>query len=289
MKTPTNIGGNNLITFYQTATEMRRADLYTITLKSGLVLRYTDYESDLTVLGVTFLSGSPNLKRSGVEENIGMGISTLDLTVNAKITDTINGVPILQLFMLGTFDGAAVLLERLIMDRTGVQIGKFIRFGGEMGKVDEIGRVYAKVSVQSNVSKLAVQIPRKIIQTGCNNTLFDAGCGLNVALFTHTTTVQAGSTRNKLVTGLVEADGYYDLGRIVYTAGVNVGLVKAIKSYVAGVLYFNSPLPFDPSAGDTIQAIAGCDKLMATCSSPKFNNLVNFEGFPFVPKPETAL
>jgi hypothetical protein len=42
-----------------------------------------------------------------------------------------------------------------------------------------------------------------------------------------------------------------------------------------------------PSNGDTLNAIAGCDKLQATCTS-KFSNLVNFAGFPFVPKPETA-
>jgi len=31
MKTPTNIGGNNLVTWLQIATEIRMADLYTIT------------------------------------------------------------------------------------------------------------------------------------------------------------------------------------------------------------------------------------------------------------------
>ena len=36
MKTPTNIGGNNLVTWLQSATEIRMADLYTITLKSGI-------------------------------------------------------------------------------------------------------------------------------------------------------------------------------------------------------------------------------------------------------------
>jgi len=39
MKTPTNVGGNNLITFLQNNTAFRMADLFTITLKNTTVLR----------------------------------------------------------------------------------------------------------------------------------------------------------------------------------------------------------------------------------------------------------
>jgi hypothetical protein len=36
-------------------------------------------------------------------------------------------------------------------------------------------------------------------------------------------------------------------------------------------------------------AYPGCDKTQTTCASNKFSNLVNFEGFPYVPAPETAI
>jgi uncharacterized phage protein (TIGR02218 family) len=173
------------------------------------------------------------------------------------------------------------------MDVNGLQIGKWIRFGGEFGQVDEVSRGIGKVTVSSNVRKLAQKLPRTKIQTPCANTLFDSKCTLNPAAFTHATTVNAGSTVNKLVTGLLEADGFYDLGRVVFTSGANIGVTKSVRSYVGGVIFFNSPLPFLPSNGDTLNAIAGCDKLQATCTT-KFSNLVNFAGFPFVPKPETA-
>jgi hypothetical protein len=108
MKTPTNIGGNNLVTWLQTATEIRMADLYTITLKNGTALRYTTWDTNLTVLGNTFLTGPPNIARSAIEEKLGMEVSTLELTLEASLTDTINGVPILQA------DGSegAILLHR---------------------------------------------------------------------------------------------------------------------------------------------------------------------------------
>ena len=51
MKTPTNIGGNNLVTWLQSATEIRMADLYTITLKNGIALRYTSWDTNSDCAG----------------------------------------------------------------------------------------------------------------------------------------------------------------------------------------------------------------------------------------------
>ncbi|MGC2741676.1 MAG: DUF2163 domain-containing protein, partial [Candidatus Angelobacter sp.] len=121
MKTPTNIGGNNLITWLQTATEIRMADLYTITLTGGSVLRYTTWDTTLTVSGNTFLTGPPNIERSAIEEKLGMDVATLEVTIAASATDLVNGVPILQAIGQGLFDGAAFRIDRLFMDSNGVQ------------------------------------------------------------------------------------------------------------------------------------------------------------------------
>jgi uncharacterized phage protein (TIGR02218 family) len=289
MKTPTNIGGNNLVTWLQSATEIRMADLYTITLKGGLALRYTTWDTNLVVLGNTFLTGPPNIDRSAVEEKIGMDVSTLELTIQASATDLVNGIPILQAIGQGFFDGAAFKIERLFMDSNGNQIGTVIRFSGFIGPVNELGRSYAKIDVEAGTKLLQMQLPALILQPGCTNTLFDARCGLIKASFAEANVVQAGSTINKLISLSVKADAYYNNGQIVFTSGANNGLVKAVKSYAGQQFTFNSPLPFVPSAGDAFTAYPGCDKTQATCSSPKFSNLVNFEGFPYVPVPETAI
>ncbi len=42
------------------------------------------------------------------------------------------------------------------------------------------------------------------------------------------------------------------------------------------------PMPNSITAGDTFNAIAGCDKTFDACVS-KFNNAVNFRGEPYVP------
>jgi uncharacterized phage protein (TIGR02218 family) len=288
MKTPTNIGGHNLITFLATNTEFKMADLYTITLTAGSVLRYTTWDSTLVVLGNTFLTGPPSFERTAIEEKLGMDVSTIELTIQASTADLINGVPILQAVGLGFFDGAAFKIERLFMDSTGAQIGTVIRFSGFIGPVNELSRSYAKIDVEAGTKLLQMQLPAVILQPGCTNTLFDARCGLVKASFAEVNAVQAGSTVNKLLSLSAKTDGYYDNGQIAFTFGANAGLVKAVKSYAGQFFVFNSPLPFVPNAGDAFIAYPGCDKTQATCTN-KFSNLANFEGFPYVPAPETAI
>lgn len=288
MKSPTNINSNNLVIWLQTATEIRMADLYTITPVTGAVLRYTSWDASLNVQGNLFLSGPPHLRRSQIEEKIGLDVASLELEILAGPGDAINGVPILQLIAGGAFDGASLRIDRLFMDSTGNQIGTVVRFSGMIGAVDQVSRTSARLTVDALVSRLSRQLPGIILQPNCTNTLFDARCGLLKPSFAEALAVQAGSTVNKLISLSAKADAYYDNGQIAFTSGANSGLVKAVKQYAAQQFFFNSPLPFAPSAGDAFTAYPGCDKTQSTCTS-KFLNLANFEGFPYVPAPETAI
>lgn len=290
MKTPTNIGGNNLITFLQQNTAFRMADLFTFTLKNGTVLRYTTWDTMLVVSGNTFLTGPPNIARTAVEEKIGMDVATLELNITASITDLLIGttVPILQSIALGFFDGASFRIDRLFMDSGGNQIGTVIRFSGFVGPADEIGISHAKITVNSGTQLLQMQLPAAIMQPNCVWTLFDTGCGLSKASFLEANAVQSGSTQNKLISLSAKATGYYDNGQIIFTSGANNGLTKAVKSFTSQQFTFNSPLPFIVNAGDTFNAFPGCDKTQSTCTT-KFADLANFGGFPYVPVPETAI
>jgi uncharacterized phage protein (TIGR02218 family) len=288
MKTATSIGSNNLPNWLQTATEMRMADLYTITLKSGAMLRFTTWDSNVTVLGNTFLTGPPSIERTAIEETTGLDVSTIEVIIRASLTDVVNGTPILQAISQGLWDGAAFTIVRLFMDANGNQIGTVIRFSGVVGPVDELTHTYVKLAVNSGTEYLTMQLPPVIMQPNCVHTLFDAGCGLDKASLSETNTVQGGSTVNKIISLSAKADGYYDNGQILFTSGPNNGLLKAVKQYFAQEFLFNSPLPFPPNAGDAFTAYPGDDKTQATCTS-KFNNLANFGGFPYVPVPETAI
>jgi len=293
MKTPININGNDLAAWLQSATQIRMADLYTITPVAGSVLRYTSWDSSLTVLGNIYLSGPPSLVRSRIEEKIGLEVTSLELEIHAGPDDLMNGSPALPYIAGGGLDGATLRIDRLFMDADGNQIGLLTRFSGMLGNVEEVGRSYARLTVNALVQLLNQPLPREILQPGCTNTLFDAKCGQSNPAMTRSNfaaagTVQAGSTVNKLLTALTQPDSYFDNGQIVFAGGALAGLTKAIRQFSGGSIFFHSPLPAAPSAGDSFTCYPGCDKTQATCQA-KFNNLPNFGGYPYVPAPETAI
>jgi len=53
-------------------------------------------------------------------------------------------------------------------------------------------------------------------------------------------------------------------------------------STAAGVITLQQAMPFATVIGDTYSMSAGCAKTLDTCRV-KFNNVVNFRGFPHVP------
>ncbi len=272
-------------------TEMVMAELYDLTLADGTALHYTTFDRNLEVGGTTYLSGPPNFTRGTVEEGIRVSkIGTLSLEIHASASDLIGGVPILQKIARGDFDKAQITVRRLFMDSALNQQGTVIRFVGNIGDLDQLSRTMAKFTCKSKVEDLNIQLPRNILQPTCMHTLFDAGCALNKSAFAVNGTVQAGSTVNKLITNLTQADSYFDNGQLVFTSGANNGHVAAVRTYTnsGGTVYFFMPLPTAPAIGDTFTIYPGCDKTQATCTA-KFSNVTNFGGFPYVPVPETAL
>jgi len=272
-------------------TEMVMCELYDITLADGTLLHYTTFDRKLIVGGTTYLTGPPNFKRGTADEVIGLSkVGTLSLEIHANPMDLINGVPVLQKVVRGDFDKAALTVRRLFMDSGLNQQGTVIRFVGNMGDLDQVSRTVAKFTCKSKVEDLNQQLPRNILQPTCIHTLFDSGCTLNKATFAVNGTVQAGSTVNKLVTNLSQADGYFDNGQLVFTSGANNGHTVAVKKYLnsGGTVYFVVPLPALPNTGDTFTIYPGCDKTQSTCNT-KFSNLANYGGFPYVPVPETAI
>jgi hypothetical protein len=266
MKTPTNLNGNDLITWLQSATEIRMADLYTITLKSGMVVRYTSWDTNLTVLGQPYLTGPPHLKRSQIEEKLGLDVSSLELEISAGLGDTINGVPVLQMIANGSFDGATLRIDRLFMDSSGNQIGTVVRFSGIVGEVEEVSRTSAKLTVNALVQLLNQQLPNIILQPNCTNTLFDARCTLrkkNLLKFSEQfenpvwQTFTSGTASAPVITPNVAADpnGGLTADRIVFPA---TDSVSSSRLYQMGTLLTVPATGSDYTGSIWLRADAPC-------------------------------
>lgn len=265
-----------------------RADLWTITLNGGGVVRWTSHDQDLVAGGHTFISG-PNIQRGSIGEKRGVEVAELSVTIDAIDSDTINGVPVIRFISQHGLDGASVKLERAYApDWSSPITGTVIRFAGKITSVDPIIGGSAELTVSSWLVLLNTNMPRNHFQVGCMRTLYDSGCGVNPASFSANGTVSTGGT-GSFGSDLSGVAGRYSQGRVLFTSGANDGISRTVKINASdGSFTLVRPLPAPAVTGDTFTAFAGCDLSMATCKD-KFNNLTRFKGTPFVPVPTTAM
>ena len=142
------------------------------------------------------------------------------------------------------------------------------------------------VTVASWMELLNTKLPRNTYAPGCHRTLYSAGCGVSKAAKTVAGSVTAAISRSAVASALAQADGYFNLGTLVFNTGANAGISRTVKSYAGGQFVFILPLPYDPTVGDTFSVYPGCDKTQATCTS-KFSNLARFRGMPYIPQADT--
>jgi hypothetical protein len=81
----------------------------------------------------------------------------------------------------------------------------------------------------------------------------------------------------------VGASGYFDFGKFTMNSGPNTGFSREIKSYVPGQFVLQLPFPYPVTPGENYTAVAGCGKSLIEDCKNKFNNVVNFRGFPYLP------
>lgn len=263
------------------------ADLYTFTLRNGRVLAYTNADVSVDWNGVTFLANSVLVDGLRYRCSVGLDVDQQQITIAAHESDTVGGVPFLQALRNGIFDGCRVARERAFLAGWGMPpIGTILLFKGRIGTIDRIGRTKAELTVNSDLVLLDVEIPRNIYTPSCTHVLYDSGCGLTKEAYGQPGTAEEGSTTTVIVWS--GAAGTYKQGTLSFTSGVNSGLTTTIKDASGSALMLAYPLLVAPSVGDTFTVYQGCDHTQVTCAG-KFDNLVNFRGFPYIPPPTHAI
>jgi uncharacterized phage protein (TIGR02218 family) len=266
------------------------ADTFAFTLRSGLILTYTNVDVTFTYSGVSYLANSILIDGLKYKASVGLEVDQQQITVSALATDTITGgAPFLQALRDGAFDGCEIERDRVFFsDRIGgTTIGAVTLFKGRLGTVDQIGRTSAKLTVNSDLVLLDIDMPRNIYQPTCLHTLYDSGCTLIKNAFGTTGTVGTGSTAGVIVWS--GANVNFQQGSITFTSGVNAGVTANVNAVAAGAsLTLGYPLQSVPAPGDSFTVYYGCDHTPGTCQA-KFNNLSNFRGFPYVPPPQMAV
>ncbi len=266
------------------------ADAFTFTLRSGLVLCYTNVDVTFSYNGKTYLGNSVLIDGLKYRSAVGLEVDRQRITVSARSTDTITaGAPFLQALRDGSFDFCQVERQRIFFsDRIGgTAIGAVTLFVGRLGAINEIGRSTAKLTVNSDLALLDIDMPRNVYQPTCLHTLYDSGCTLVKNAFGTSGTVGSGSTAS--VINWSGASANFQQGTLTFTSGVNASVSATVGSAVAGTsLTLLYPLESVPATGDSFTVYFGCDHTPGTCQS-RFANLANFRGFPYVPPPQMAV
>lgn len=277
--------------FLSSARSFVMADLYTFTLASGQVLRYTDVDLTIFYDGHNYSASGPLITRTGIRSVRGIEVDTLNITLKAGLQDTVLGESLLPFIIGRGFDGATVELQRAFMADWGQPVvGAVPRFIGRVADVDPADRQSAVLTVKSPLELLDTKVPRGVYRPACLRTVYSDDCGVDRALFETTGTVQAGaSTGLVILTDVNDDTGYFDQGVIRFTSGANEGVARTVRHQVDdGTVSLILALPTVPSDGDEFLIYPGCPRTLGACTN-KFNNRPRFRGFPFIPVAEAAL
>lgn len=282
MKTATR----ELIDLLHGSDEFLMADLFRITLSNGQILRHTNADMPVVWDGQTYEAHKLIIKRGATRVAVGLDVDSNTLEIAAEPDYRLEGLQWSEAALGGALDGARVVIERIFFSDWTTPVGAVVIFSGRVSDVSG-SRSAVKVDVKSDIELLNVSSPRNIYQAGCMRTLYDGGCKVNREKFTVNGRVTANSaTGTELACNLTQADGWFNQGVIKFTSGRNAGLSRTVKEHKGGRLSFALRLPFPPQSGDVFKIYPGCDKRQETCGK-KFDNIVHFRGFPYIPAADT--
>jgi uncharacterized phage protein (TIGR02218 family) len=246
--------------------------------KDGVIMGFTDHDRDLTFSNVMFHARS-GLTASEIETCVGFAAAASE-AAGALRADSLTEDALAS----GLYDGASV--EIWLVDWTSVEDRVLL----EVATIGEVTRSEFSFTAELRSSAHYFDQQRGgAFQRACSADLGDPQCKFNLTTpgFSSTGAVvsNAGERIVADLAGRFEA-GFFVEGRLTFSGGANAGASVSIKSHSQSGLRasFATWTRFGGaiSVGDPVTVVAGCDKSPDSCRA-KFNNLVNFRGFPHMP------
>jgi uncharacterized phage protein (TIGR02218 family) len=191
----------------------------------------------------------------------------------------------------GRWDYTSVRLLRVNWRRP--QDGAEIVRVGTLGKLAPTRGGYV-AELRGLMQALQTNIGELVTPT-CRANLGDARCLFPIeSLRNGGTIVEAITRRAFIVDGLTEPDGFFDGGDVLILTGLNAGIRIEVRQHIAtsssgsAEIELQLLLPYLPIPGDAFSIVPGCDKTKTMCIG-RYDNLIHFRGFDFVPGPDSAL
>lgn len=239
----------------------------------GLTFRVTDHDEEVTFNNEIY-SPRNSYESSNINSSKDLSVDTLEIS---GVADPIffNEADILA----GRLDGSEFEFFRVNWLNPS---HKDILRKGFLGSVTK-----TRSSIKLELRGLAQLLQQNIVESfneRCNADLFDSRCKVLRASFTTSSVIDALLSNDIIICNALslQSDGYYDFGYVEFITGLNAGLKKEVAVHSGNQVTLLEGFPFSISIGDQIKVYAGCNKFHDTCKT-KFNNLINFRGFAFIP------
>lgn len=250
-----------------------------VTRTDGQQFGFTESDTPIYYNGV-FYEATSGMTPSALTEEASLAVGNMNMS--GFLSSPSITIADLQ---AGVWDWAE--LRTFLLNRRDLTMGELKLMKGHFGQF-QAGRTSWTAELRSLVQAYSRNIG-EIYSPGCRADLGDARCKVNLAPFTFTGTVTAISADNLTITsGLTNANGYFNFGKLTFTSGLNNTLSMEVKTYTVGVLVTQLPMPYSINVGDTFSVYAGCDKSKATCIN-KFANIVNMRAEPDLPGQDKVL
>lgn len=252
---------------------------WAITRADGVQYGFTDHDLALEFEGIIFKADT-GLSALALQQSTGLSVDNTE-AIGALSDAAVREEDI----EAGRFDGAEV--RAWLVNWADVSV-RWLQFRGVIGEVRRGGGAF-----RADLRGLTEMLNRplgRVYQKPCTAVLGDGSCGFD--------TDTLGYCEHRPVESVEDArifrwsdiagfePGWFARGRLTVLSGAAAGLWGAIKQDRqeggSRVIELWEPVRGGIAAGDAVRLEAGCDKRLETCRL-KFNNLINFQGFPDIP------
>lgn len=252
---------------------------WAVTRSDGVEYGFTDHDRELQFEGLVFKADS-GLSALALAQGTGLAVDNTE-AVGALSDAAVREEDI----EAGRFDGAEI--RSWLVNWTDPSV-RWLQFRGAIGELRRSGGAF-----HAELRGLSGALNRplgRVFQKPCTAVLGDRNCRFSMAVAGYSEERPVGTVQQAKVFSWSDLSGFepgwFARGRLVVTSGAASGLWGAIKLDRAEantrVIELWEPLRASIEPGDTVRLEAGCDKRFETCRL-KFNNLVNFQGFPDIP------
>ncbi|MFQ1700670.1 DUF2163 domain-containing protein [Loktanella agnita] len=252
---------------------------WSVVRRDGQTFGFTDHDLPIQFDGITFAPES-GLSARALASTTGLAVD------NTEAMGVLSSAAITEAdIAAGRYDGAAVTVWLVQWDDP---VARRVRFRGSIGEITRAGGAF-QAELRGLAEALNQLQGRSYLKT-CSAVLGDAGCRFNVDNPAHSIlldVVQVDQAQlYRFTADLPFNEGWFDSGLLHVQSGAAEGLSAVIKSDVTlsttRTITLWDPIRADVVPGDRIRLVAGCDKRAETCRL-KFNNMLNFQGFPDIP------